>query len=66
METKIIFEIIEDEGGFHSKYEIISYGVYGPHGFCGGDFIKFNCKTIEEAIESFRDFPIVSSLLEAI
>ena len=66
MEAKIIFEILYDEDEFHSKYEVIVYGVRGPHGFCGGDFIKFNCETIEEAIESFKDFPIDSVLLEAL
>ena len=56
------FEIEEDEDGLHSKYETIVYqSKYLPNG-CGGDFIKFGCKSLEEAIESIKGLSISKAL----
>jgi len=38
MKLKTIFEIIQDENGYHSKYEVIFYE-REKKGYCEGDFI---------------------------
>ena len=57
MNLKMIFEVTKDEDGYHSQYEIIYYEEERV-GFCGGDVIKFDCKTLEEAIDSMKGYPI--------